>query len=51
MLKNQDKLTQALLATKVASTRFRGSQLVPVNDKDYDIIRKTYKAIGEGDFS
>lgn len=51
MLRNHDKLTQALLATKVTSSKFQGSHLVPVNDADYDIIRKTYRAIGQGDFS
>ncbi|MBW4493947.1 MAG: phosphate/phosphite/phosphonate ABC transporter substrate-binding protein [Oscillatoria princeps RMCB-10] len=50
MFENQAKLTQALVATPLLSTRFQGSKLVPANDADYNPIREAYKAIGQGDF-
>lgn len=45
---NQDKLILAL-ATGEETQKYKGSQLVPVRDADYDIIRDVYEVIGEGD--
>ncbi len=49
MLKHQDKLIQAILASP-ENKKFRGSKMLAAVDADYNIIREAYKAIGEGDF-
>lgn len=48
MVKNQNKLLQSLLS--VEEGKYKGSQLVPALDSDYDMIREVYKAIGQGSF-
>ncbi|MEP0784281.1 PhnD/SsuA/transferrin family substrate-binding protein [Trichocoleus sp. DQ-A1] len=47
-IKNQDKLIQSLLS--VEEGKYKGSQIVPANDADYNMIREVYKAIGQGSF-
>ncbi|OCQ92141.1 phosphonate ABC transporter substrate-binding protein [Oscillatoriales cyanobacterium USR001] len=47
MVKNQDKLIEAILTSK-ANDKYKGSKLLPANDSDYDMIREVYKAIGQG---
>ncbi|GAA6616468.1 phosphate/phosphite/phosphonate ABC transporter substrate-binding protein [Scytonema sp. NUACC26] len=49
MLKHQDKLLKAILVSP-SNEQFQGSKMTAVVDADYNIIRKVYKAIGEGDF-
>ncbi len=46
---NEVKLMQAILASP-ANNKYRDSKMVPAQDKDYDMIREGYKAIGEEDF-
>lgn len=48
MITNQDKLLQSLLS--VQEGKYKGSQLVPALDSDYEMIREVYKAIGQGSF-
>lgn len=48
MVNNQEKLLQSLLA--VEEGKYKGSQLVTVNDSDYNLVREVYKAIGQGSF-
>lgn len=51
MLKNQDRLLQAILSVPVPTSlnsKFKGATLIPANDSDYDMIREVYKAMGEG---
>lgn len=50
MLKNQDTLVQALLSVPAFATKFKGATLAPANDRDYDMIRQVYKAMGEENF-
>jgi len=53
MLKNQDRLLQAILSVPVPTSlnsKFKGATLASANDSDYDMIREVYKAMGEGDF-
>jgi phosphonate transport system substrate-binding protein len=49
MLKHQDKLMQAILAS-AANKKFKGSNMVAAVDADYNMIREVYKAIGTGKF-
>jgi phosphonate transport system substrate-binding protein len=46
LVKNQDKLIEALLVSKVNA--YKGAKLVPAHDSDYNMIREVYKAIGQG---
>ncbi|MGD1712337.1 phosphate/phosphite/phosphonate ABC transporter substrate-binding protein [Dapis sp. BLCC M172] len=48
IVNNQDKLITAL-AKGEYTKKYKGSKLVAANDKDYDLIRDVYQAIGEGD--
>ncbi len=51
MLKNQDRLLQAILSVPVPTSlnsKFKGATLTRANDSDYDMIREVYKAMGEG---
>lgn len=48
MITNQDKLLQSLLS--VQEGKYKGSQLLPALDSDYEMIREVYKAIGQGSF-
>ena len=50
MLENQDKLLQALRSVSLNRSKFKGSTLAAANDRDYDMIRKVYKAMGEDNF-
>jgi len=47
LVKNQDKLIEALLVGKV-NAKYKGAKLMPANDSDYNMIREVYKAIGQG---
>lgn len=49
MMKNQDKLIQSLLVAQ-ANQKYKGSQLVTATDSEYNIIRKVYLKIGQGNF-
>ena len=49
MIKHQDQLIQSILASP-ENKKFTGSKMLAAVDADYNIIRKAYKAIGEGDF-
>ncbi|WP_026734878.1 PhnD/SsuA/transferrin family substrate-binding protein [Fischerella sp. PCC 9605] len=49
MLKHQDKLIQAILASP-ENEKFKGSKMLAATDADYNMIREVYKAIGQGDF-
>lgn len=46
---NQALLLQAL-ASGEKTHKYKGSQLIPADDADYNMIREVYKAIGQGDF-
>jgi phosphonate transport system substrate-binding protein len=48
LIKNQEKILQSL--STVESGKYKGSNIVPVNDSEYDMIREVYKAIGQGNF-
>lgn len=48
MIKHQTQLIQALLIGE-KNQKYQGSQLAPVSDGDYDVIRDAYKAIGQGE--
>jgi len=50
MLENQDKLVQAILSVPAFASKFKGATLAPANDRDYDMIREVYKAMGEDNF-
>ncbi|GAA6616469.1 phosphate/phosphite/phosphonate ABC transporter substrate-binding protein [Scytonema sp. NUACC26] len=49
MLKNQDKLIQALIVGR-KNKKYKQSRFTPVNDTDYNMIREVYRAIGQGAF-
>ncbi|TAE56922.1 MAG: phosphate/phosphite/phosphonate ABC transporter substrate-binding protein [Nostocales cyanobacterium] len=49
MMKNQDKLIQSLI-TSPANEKYKGSKMLPANDKDYDVIREVYQKIGQGNY-
>jgi phosphonate transport system substrate-binding protein len=49
ILKSQEKLIQALRLGR-KNKKYKQSQLVPVNDTDYNMIREVYRAIGQGTF-
>ncbi len=49
MLKHQDKLVQAMLASP-ENKKFTGSKMLAAADADYNIIREAYQVIGQGDF-
>ncbi|MEM1171113.1 MAG: PhnD/SsuA/transferrin family substrate-binding protein [Cyanobacteria bacterium P01_H01_bin.35] len=48
IINNQEQLVIALARGK-STKKYNNSELVLVNDADYDLIRHVYKAIGEGD--
>lgn len=50
MLSNQEALIAAITSVD-ANEKFIGSELVSVNDSDYDAIRESYKAIGVNEFT
>ncbi|MUG97195.1 phosphate/phosphite/phosphonate ABC transporter substrate-binding protein [Scytonema sp. UIC 10036] len=49
MLNNQDKLIKSLLISQ-SNQRYNKSQLLVAKDADYDVIRKVYQELGEGNF-
>ena len=49
MLQNHEKLLDSLLMTTV-NQPYQGSQFMPANDADYNIIREVYQKIGLGYF-
>jgi phosphonate transport system substrate-binding protein len=49
MLKNEQKLMRAILKAP-ANDKYQKSKLVPAHDRDYDVIRKFYKTIGQEEF-
>ncbi|WP_293074768.1 phosphate/phosphite/phosphonate ABC transporter substrate-binding protein [Okeania sp. SIO3B5] len=50
MLKNKEKMLQAILSIPPLPSKYEGGTLVPAEDSDYDMIREVYKAIGEENF-
>lgn len=48
MLYSPQKLIEALVLGE-KTQKYKGSQLVPADDADYNMIREVYQAIGEGD--
>ncbi|MGP1384241.1 MAG: phosphate/phosphite/phosphonate ABC transporter substrate-binding protein [Thainema sp.] len=50
MLANQDALIAAITSVD-ANEKFVGSELVSVDDSDYDPVREAYKAIGVDEFT
>jgi phosphonate transport system substrate-binding protein len=50
MLANQDALIAAITSVD-ANQKFVGSELVAVQDSDYDSIRESYQAIGVNEFT
>jgi phosphonate transport system substrate-binding protein len=48
LIKNPEKILQSL--STVESGKYKGSNIVPVKDSEYDMIREVYKAIGQGNF-
>ncbi|MGK7901920.1 MAG: PhnD/SsuA/transferrin family substrate-binding protein [Hormoscilla sp.] len=50
MLENQDRLLQAILSVPWHRSKFKGATLAAANDRDYDMIRDVYKAMGEDNF-
>ncbi len=49
MIENQDKLIASLIIPQ-ANQKYKGGQLIPANDADYNMIRDVYKIIGQGNF-
>ncbi|MEM9214384.1 MAG: phosphate/phosphite/phosphonate ABC transporter substrate-binding protein [Cyanobacteria bacterium P01_F01_bin.150] len=50
MIDNQDKLIDAIISVD-ANKKYTGSEIVEVQDSDYDSIREAYQAIGINDFT
>lgn len=50
MLENKNKLLQVLKSDDHLSSRFEGAEFIPANDSSYDMIRESYRAIGQDDF-
>ena len=50
MLSDREKLLQAILSVPAFASKFKGATLAPANDRDYDMIREVYKAMGEDNF-
>lgn len=49
LLADQNTVILALASTS-ANTKYQESTLIAVEDRDYDMIRNVYRAIGEGNF-
>jgi phosphonate transport system substrate-binding protein len=49
MMANRDKLIQSLIVAQ-ANQKYKGGQLVTVEDSEYNMIREVYKKIGQGNF-
>ncbi|MDJ1181034.1 PhnD/SsuA/transferrin family substrate-binding protein [Roseofilum sp. BLCC_M91] len=49
LLADQNTVIRALASTS-ANTKYQESTLIAVEDRDYDMIRNVYRAIGEGNF-
>lgn len=50
MMENQDAIVEAILQGE-ANEKYRGAELKPAEDSDYDYMRKAYEAIGVNDFN
>lgn len=50
MIENQDKLVGAIISAE-ANEKYTGSDIVEVNDSDYESIREAYRAVGINDFN
>lgn len=50
MISNQDQLVSAITSAE-ANEKYAGSEIVEVQDSDYDSIREAYEAIGINDFT
>lgn len=50
MFANQDKLVEAIGSVPAFGSKFKGATLAPANDRDYDMIREVYKAMGDENF-
>ncbi len=50
MVDNQDKLVSAIISVE-ANKKYTGSEVIEVQDSDYNSIREAYQAIGINDFT
>ena len=50
MIENQDSLVNAIISVE-ANKKYPGSEVIEVQDSDYDSIREAYRAIGIDDFN
>ena len=50
MVDNQDKLVGAIISVE-SNKKYTGSEVIGVQDSDYDSIREAYQAIGINDFT
>ena len=50
MVENQDLLVGAIISVE-ANKKYTGSEIIEVQDSDYDSIREAYRAIGIDDFN
>ena len=50
MIENQDSLVNAIISVE-ANKKYTGSEVIEVQDSDYDSIREAYRAIGIDDFN
>lgn len=48
LIQNQDQVLQSI--SLADDEKFKGAQMVTVNDVNYNVIREVYKAIGQGGF-
>ena len=50
MVENQDLLVGAIISVE-SNKKYTGSEIIEVQDSDYDSIREAYQAIGIDDFT
>jgi len=50
ILADQETIVRALGFTTANKSKYKASTLIAVDDRDYDMIRNVYRAIGEGNF-
>lgn len=49
LLENADVLEAAIAQSETLGSKFEGSQLVAVDDADYNVIREVYRGIGNNE--
>ncbi|MBD2346026.1 phosphate/phosphite/phosphonate ABC transporter substrate-binding protein [Anabaena subtropica] len=49
MIQHQEKLISSMLTAK-ENQKYRGSELIPAKDSDYNMIREVYQKIGQDNF-